>query len=171
MGRLKIVSVENPVEAEELLAICRGSFRRYYPDFDEWYRAKVLPGIGSSRWMLKAISGGKMAGVCIVKDDGLEKKICSLRVDANHRRQGVGTALIAASIEILNDLNPLITVPQEVMPSLSPLLDRFGFNATMEYHGLYRKGASEFFYNGSLELSSSGVEARKDSMLSGTMVL
>ncbi|MBT9760581.1 GNAT family N-acetyltransferase [Collinsella aerofaciens] len=91
-----------------------------------------------------------------VKDDGAEKKICSLRVDANHRGRGVGTALIAASIELLDDERPLITVPQEVMPSLSPLLEKFGFEAMAEYRNLYREGASEFFYNGTLA-SSTGI--------------
>lgn len=156
MERLKIVSVENKTEVGRLHAICRGSFKRYYPGFDGWYRAKVLPGIGSSRWVLKAISGDRMAGICIVKDDGAEKKICSLRVDANHRGRGVGTAMIAASIELLDDERPLITVPQEVMPSLSPLLEKFGFEAMAEYRNLYREGASEFFYNGTLA-SSTGI--------------
>ena len=72
MERLKIVSVESKTEVGRLHAICRGSFKRYYPGFDGWYRAKVLPGIGSSRWVLKAISGDRMAGICIVKDDGAE---------------------------------------------------------------------------------------------------
>ena len=126
MERLKIVSVENKTEVGRLHAICRGSFKRYYPGFDGWYRAKVLPGIGSSRWVLKAISGDRMAGICIVKDDGAEKKICSLRVDANHRGRGVGTALIAASIELLDDERPLITVPQEVMRPYLPCLRNLG---------------------------------------------
>ena len=156
MERLKIVSVESKTEVGRLHAICRGSFKRYYPGFDGWYRAKVHPGIGSSRWVLKAISGDRMAGICIVKDDGAEKKICSLRVDANHRGRGVGTALIVASIELLDDERPLITVPQEVMPSLSPLLEKFGFEAMAEYRNLYREGASEFFYNGTLA-SSTGI--------------
>ena len=171
MGRVEIVSIDNPIEAEMLLAICRGSFRRYYPGFDEWYSSKVLPGIGFSRRVLKAISGGRIAGICIVKDDGLEKKICSLRVDVNHRRQGVGTALVAASIEVLDSRNPLITVPQEVMPALSPLLGKFGFKVAAEYRNLYRNGASEFFYNGPLEFSADIDEARKDNLLSKIAVL
>ena len=148
MEKLRIASVDRLTEAEWLQEICGGSFKRYYPGFDDWYCSKVLPGIGSSRRVLKAVSGRRLAGICILKDDGDEKKICSLRVDVNHRRQGVGTALIAASIELLNDERPLITAPQEVMPSLAPLLKRFGFEATAECRGLYRKNASEFIFNG-----------------------
>ncbi len=147
MSNLSIITVDSISEAEDLLAIARGSFRRYYPNFDMWYRTKILPNLGSTRWILKATSQGKKAGLCIVKDDGIEKKICSLRVDIRHRGQGVGTALIESAIDLLGDEKPLITVPQEVMPSLSPLLSKFGFEKTAEYQGLYRDGVSEYFFN------------------------
>lgn len=147
MDKLEIVAA-SALEAKSMSQICRGSFGRYYPGFEDWYRSKVLPGIGSSRWLLKAVSNGRLAGICIVKDDGDEKKICSLRVDVHHRGQGVGSALVEASIKLLEERRPVMTVPQEVVQYMRPLLDKFDFEEMGKCSDFYRKGSSEFFFNG-----------------------
>lgn len=148
MGKLEIVTA-SALEVKCMSEICRGSFGKYYPDFEDWYHSKVLPGIGSSRWLLKAILNERLAGICIVKDDGIEKKICSLRVDVHHRGRGVGSALVEASIELLEERRPVITVPQEVVQHMRPLLAKFDFEETGKCPDFYRKGSSEFFFNGS----------------------
>lgn len=148
MNQLQIVAVNDYIEAENLSTICRGSFGKYYPGFENWYRSRILPGIGFSRWLLKATINGKLVGISILKDDGVEKKICSLRVDINHRGQGIGSTLIKTSIDLLGENRPLITVPQEVVPVMSPILEKFRFEAMGCYPDFYRNGSSEFFYNG-----------------------
>ena len=147
MDRLEIVTA-SAFEAKSMSRICIGNFGQYYPGFEDWYRSKVLPGIGSSRWLLKAVLNGKLVGICIVKNDGDEKKICSLRVDVHHRGQGVGSTLVKASIKLLEDCKPVMTVPQEAVQYMRPLLDKFDFEEMGEYTDFYRKGSSEFFFNG-----------------------
>lgn len=146
--------VRNREEAKTMLQLCRGSFKIYYPQFDSWFLSKVIPGIGSTREILIASTlECPLVGICVLKNEGGEKKICSLRVDARHRGQGIASNLLKKSMELLEDDRPLITVPAEVMPTLSPLLSHANFELSGVYRGTYRFGVDEFVYNGLLNPS------------------
>ena len=68
-----------------------------YPNFDKWYNEKVLvemrKGV-SSREIIVAISelerGSKITGVAIIKKTEEERKICTLKVLKEYRKQGIG---------------------------------------------------------------------------------
>lgn len=161
--------VDSREEARAMLQLCRGSFRAYYPKFDSWYLSKVVPGIGLTREILIASTEEcRLAGICILKSDGRESKICSLRVDARHRGQGVASSLIRRSMDLLEDDKPLITVPAEIVPELSPLLARANFELSCVYRSIYRAGIEEYSYNG-LIVPSGVVEARSEQSLALSM--
>lgn len=161
--------VNSREEAKAMLQLCRGSFRAYYPKFDSWYLSKVVPGIGLTREILiVSTEECRLAGICILKSDDSESKICSLRVDARHRGQGVASSLIRRSMDLLEDDKPLITVPAEIVPELSPLLARANFELACVYRSIYRAGIEEYSYNG-LIVSSGIVEARSEQSLALSM--
>lgn len=153
--------VEGREEAKTMLQLCRGSFRIYYPKFDSWFSSRVISGLGSTRKILIASTQEcPLVGICVLKNEEGEKKICSLRVDVRHRGQGVASSLLRKSVELLEDDKPLITVPAEVMPDLSPLLARMNFELSGVYRGAYRPDVDEFVYNGLLNPSVMSKRAR-----------
>lgn len=120
---------------------------RYYPDFPFWFSAKVIPNINGTREVLVALNKNELAGFTILKKTETEKKICTLRVADKHRRQGIGTNLIKASLWTLQYEYPLMTVPEETIDLFSPLMRKFGFVPTATVMGVYRPGKREFYFN------------------------
>ena len=86
-------------------------------------------------------------GVAILKNTQEERKICTLRVAEEYRRQGVGTALLEKSIKILGDSKPLITVSGLHMSSFGPFLKKNGFALKDKVKSIYRRGNYEYFFN------------------------
>jgi len=124
----------------------------FYPDFDTWITDKVLPGITvGERSILTEYRDGELAALAIVKDDGLEKKLCSLRVLPGYQNsRGIGVRMFERSFELLDTAMPLLSVAQEQMPKFDRLFTHFGFAKSGEHMGLYRPGVTEFAFNGTL---------------------
>lgn len=127
--------------------------RDCYPSFDSWLREKVLPGLLlGERSILVEYRDDRLAGFAIVKDDGLEKKLCCLRVlDGFKKTHGMGVRLFERAFEELSTEKPLLSVAEERFPEFSRLFDHFGFEMTKAYDGHYRLGKVEYAFNGLLE--------------------
>lgn len=129
--------------------------KKDYPDFFAWYNNKVVPGLNVEQRQIYIATPenriDEIAGVIILKDDGFEKKICTLYVFEKYRRQGVGSMFIELAINILGTKLPMITVSDSNKEEFVDLLDKYGFEYYQEYPSYYKNDISEHSYNGYLK--------------------
>lgn len=137
--------------------------KKDYPDFYNWYNDKIVNGVDKgSRHIFVATpmnNSNIIAGVLILKDEREEKKICTLYVMENHRGKGIGVAFIDCAINVLKTNKPMITISEHNKELFNPLLSKYNFKENKEYPDYYRKGVSEFAYNGYLHEFSSVLQA------------
>ena len=128
--------------------------KQEYPDFLLWFRNKVRIGLeNGSRKIFVACPSDDLnciAGVLILKNDGIEKKISTLCVMEDYRAMGLGTEFVKFAMNILETNVPMITVANTHRDEFTPLLDAFGFELYAEYKDYYKAGISEYSYNGFL---------------------
>lgn len=123
----------------------------FYPDFGPWFNTKVVPGLHSgSRSLLMRNVGRRLAGIAVLKHDGLEQKLCCLRVLPDFSGSGVGLHLFEDSFELLKTTQPLLSVCEEQLPKFARVFDHFGFRSGSRYQDFYRVGSTEHSYNGLL---------------------
>ena len=89
-------------------------------------------------------------GDAILKNDDIEKKICTLRVAKRFQKQGIGQHLMELSFEWLNDDKPLITIHNSKKHEFNKLFKRYNFELEEKKWGYYRLFRTELVYNGSL---------------------
>lgn len=126
--------------------------RDCYPDFEHWVTQKVVPGIhAGERSILIAYRENQLAGFAITKDDGLEKKLCCLRVLKNFQKShGIGIQLFERAFDELHTDKPLLSVAEERYPDFIRIFDYFGFQKAAVYKGIYRPMKYEYAFNGLL---------------------
>ena len=131
------------------------SLRDDYPDFHNWYFNKVIPGVLSGeRIIILKITNGHISGISILKKNGNEKKICTLRVTDNFQQKGIGSELLYQSCELLDTAKPLITVSSEKIKQFEKLFKSFDFKLTKCYYDYYTRSKHELSYNGFLNSNS-----------------
>lgn len=117
-----------------------------YKETSRAYVFAVAPE--SKQWF--NVSGqqvGTLAGCSLLKNTPDEKKICCLFVNPNHRKQGIASNLIERSFMLLNTDKPLMTVAENNLDQLRPLIQRFGFELTSVKDSVYKTGVKEYYYN------------------------
>lgn len=121
-----------------------------YPGFEAWYSEKVVPGIlGGERSLLIEMRNDNLAGIAITKNDGLEKKLCCLRVLPEYENTtGIGVRLFERSMEELSTRQPLLSVSNDRVHDFEKIFLYFGFKKSWEYPDLYRPKKVELSYNG-----------------------
>lgn len=121
-----------------------------YPGFRTWYEQKVLPGIIlGERSLLVELRNSNLAGVAIIKDDGIEKKLCCLRVISEFQnKSGIGLKLFERSMNELDTQYPLLSVSNDRAHDFEKLFRYFGYKKSWEYPDLYRPQKIEFSFNG-----------------------
>lgn len=123
-----------------------------YPSIEEWVCDKVRNGlIDGTRSILLEWRTNKLVGVSILKNDGVEKKICCLRIAKEYQNLGIGIRLFKRSFEELGTNTPLLSVSETVLPKFEKIFDHFGFVKTEAYPDKYVKGISEISFNGYLK--------------------
>lgn len=143
--------------------------RDFYPRFDDWLAGKVLPGlVAGERTLLVEYRDGLLAALAVVKDDGLEKKLCCLRVFPGYQNShGLGIRMFHRAFDVLGTDKPVLSVAEERLPVFDRIFDHFGFELAAEYQELYRPGRSEFAFNG--ELTANGhVDLKADHLAVST---
>lgn len=118
-----------------------------YPYFEEWLEAAFSSVRTGERSIVVCENIGQIAGVAILKDTRSEKKICTIRVAKEYRRQGIGTMLMIKALEVLKDDFPLITVSDEHIEQFRHFLSRFGFVEKNRVKSVYRYGHEEYYFN------------------------
>lgn len=121
----------------------------FYPQFESWFWAKVMPGCrDQTRRIIQVRAGAQLAGLAILKRTPTERKICTLWVAPYARGRGFGHQLVVDSLTWLDCERPLITVCQERLHELQPLLTKFGFKFEQAVNALYRPKRLEYVFNG-----------------------
>jgi len=129
-----------------------------YPDFKQWYWNKVIPGIiqGQDKIII-AEHKGEIIGISLIKK-GSEDKLRALRVIEKFQKKGYGLYLIDRSLKELDNPKPIVSVAEEMINQYSRIfINRYGFDISHVYNGLYRKGKLEYEFNGTLSLKEKSV--------------
>lgn len=122
-----------------------------YPDFGSWFWGNVPAGMDAgTRRVFTHRSHVGVDAVVIAKRTREERKLCTVWVADHARRRGLATDLIDEACGWLGTQLPLISVPEERMPELAPLLDRRGFVHSAALPSYYRQGRTEHVFNGGL---------------------
>jgi hypothetical protein len=119
----------------------------FYPRFEEWYWAKVVPGLqhGSRRIFFE--DDGRITGIVIAKRSRTERKLCTVWVGNSVAGRGLGTALMTEATAWLDTKRPLITVPEERVPEFESIFRRWRFSLDEISFSLYRPGRREYIFN------------------------
>lgn len=163
-GKLEVVSIKEllaeGLTEQQLLPICENLYQMTdficedYPKHKSWFYQKHLPATfipDSGRDIIFAHDRlGNPYGTAFIKEDELEKKICTLYVSPDARGLGVGTLLVEKAIELLGTTKPMITLADYKLPMFEGLIKKYGWVKTEEVSGLYNDKYKELVYNGTL---------------------
>lgn len=118
-----------------------------YPHFKSWLYFTFKPGFERGlRSIISARIDGRLAGLALLKNDAIEKKICTFFVLPEFREQGIGSKLMKESLAFLDSSETFISVSEERDSELFPLLSSNGFRCSSRITGYYRKDKYESFY-------------------------
>lgn len=143
------------VDAFRAFEVMRG-LDAYYPDFDEWFVNKAVPGIvAGTDGLILAEDGSRIVGVALWKETPEETKLRCVRVLPSHRRRGVGLRLIDRALAAMKLKRPVFSVAEEMIHEYARIfVNRYGFTVTKVEKGLYRPGRLEYVFNGGLHAKS-----------------
>ncbi|WP_140456886.1 MULTISPECIES: GNAT family N-acetyltransferase [Priestia] len=127
------------------------TLNKNYPEFKTWYYDKIIPGIqNGQREIIMTYDDKLISGISILKNTHSEKKICTLRVSSNYRKNGIGKILFEKSLDILNSDSPIITISENKIHQFRSLLNYYGFELSQVIPGCYVDSQDEYVYNGAL---------------------
>jgi GNAT superfamily N-acetyltransferase len=119
-----------------------------YPHIQNWYMEKVVPGLREgSRFLLPVYRNHELVAVGIAKNDGTERKICTVRVAPHHFGRGLGVRVFDGLLKWLDDDRPGLTVSGHKLPSFQRIFDWYGFKFTGAEADIYVPGRQELGYN------------------------
>lgn len=149
----RIVDINTP---ESVKTSCFNKVRHFlydlncdYPFFEEWLEHVFVMTYTEERTIITCESDDNMDiyGVCIIKNNEEEKKICTLRVATEMQRRGIGTHLVSIAITLLGDEYPLITVPQKHLYPYERFLSFFNFKISDKVKSVYNEDTYEYYFN------------------------
>lgn len=124
----------------------------YYPDIHLWIKNVVKKGIvNGERKIILNIINNEIAGIAIIKDTQIEKKICCLRVFNKYINSGCGVLLFKKSMELLQTEKPLLTIEKGKIECFTKIFNYFGYLKTEEYPNFYKNNLTELSFNGLLK--------------------
>ncbi|MFC5038931.1 GNAT family N-acetyltransferase [Tianweitania sediminis] len=130
----------------------RAGITQLYPNFEDWFLRKVVPGIrAGERCIMTSFIEGLLVGVAICKRTEVERKLCTLWVSPQARRRGVASELASSAFSWLGTNQPLFTVPEERLCEFDRLLQSWSFPKPVIYKDLYRSDRAEYVFNEHLD--------------------
>jgi len=150
-ARLKPYRAVDPLCSLDGVFEALSHLEQIYPGFRAWYFERVVPAVAlGTRFVTVRRESGIPIGVAIAKDEGGERKLCTLWVRDGCRGRGIARALADEAFDWLGDRRPLFTVPEERMSEFLPLVTGWQFGEPVRHDSLYRDGRCEFVFNGKL---------------------
>lgn len=137
-----------------------------YPNFYKWYHDKVLKELKQNtgkREILLSISDVKfiseqttyikkiISGIVVLKNYEDEKKICTFRVMPKFYHNNLSIMLMEESLKFLQTQAPMITISENRLPYFKNLLEKYNFKLSQHLPDYYKKGFTEYVYNGKLK--------------------
>lgn len=121
-----------------------------YPNILDWYDNTVVPSLTplGNGCIFVAMNKDDITGYIILKNTETEKKIRHIMVLPQYRRNHIGSRLILKAFEYLGTRTPKITVSEDNIDVLQPLLDKYKFELTDIIRDMYIKGKDEYVFNG-----------------------
>lgn len=121
-----------------------------YSNFNKWYYDTVVPGLASGERLIYAVTDSRKIVAILILKNASEKKICTLSVAEDYRKQGIATELLRVACSELQCSTPLITVSSYHIAEFESLLKKNGFVLYAKYPNYYKQGISGFAFNGPL---------------------
>lgn len=111
--------------------------------YKEWFYNIQVEKIGNGRTILFVINEyNNIVGICHLKKNDNEKKICYLYVDLNYRNKGIENILLEESFNYLNTIKPKFTFCLDEYNVYKGVIDEFGWkisqignNCELSYNG------------------------------------
>ena len=156
---MKIDSIKNYISEESLFKKLADEIYALtihlngtYPGYKEWFYEKQINGCLTPNRNIIFIKNEKdeiIALSCLKKDDE-EKKICTLFVSDEYRKQGLGSILFEESIKFLETTKPLVTFTEDKLLMFEKMIIKYDWELTEIVDGIYQDGTREFCFNGQL---------------------
>lgn len=123
-----------------------------YPGYEKWFFEKQLNGCHTELRNIFFVKNeeGKVVGFTCLKKYENEKKICTILVDEEYRRKGIGTLLFEEAMKYLETPKPLITFPEDRAKMFESFIKKYEWELTDVLTDAYNQGIKEFCYNGKL---------------------
>ena len=123
------------------------SVQESYPNYQKWYKNTFLEGLKKGeRIILMIENNGKLLGCALLKKTTIERKLCTLFVRPDYRKQGIGSRLLERTTEILGQ-KPLASVSEKNMKGVFSLFNHFGFHLSGKKKGKYLPQNTEYYFN------------------------
>ncbi|EHH0709562.1 GNAT family N-acetyltransferase [Vibrio vulnificus] len=118
-----------------------------YPEFNSWFKNKFLTNFyEGKRNILLAHNGDKLCGLSLLKTSPEENKICTFYVMPEFQGKALGSQLMEKSLEYFQGKEVLISVSNERLTELYPVLAAKGFVLDECVEHLYRYENIEHFF-------------------------
>ena len=119
-----------------------------YPNFDSWLNFSFRRNIpNGERSVLLATDGSNILGISLLKHSLNKNKICTFYIPEEFRGMNIGNELMSKSLSILDSENTIITVSNERIKELQPILSSHQFNLVNSKKSLYRSGVTEHIFS------------------------
>ena len=109
-----------------------------YPGYLQWYYCKNIPrilsGLGEGLFDLDTYL---LKGLIFIKYD--EKKISTLYVDEEYRRNGLGQKMLEDSFKLLGTDKPLITIPEKKLFMFERFIKDYNWKETGVVNSYYSR--------------------------------
>lgn len=113
---------------------------KQYPGYLNWYYTKNIPrilnGNGESFFDVEAF---QLKGLIFLKNDFFEKKICTLYIDEEYRKNGLGQKLLENAFKYLDTDKPKITIPEHKIKDFSKIIEYYNWKETNIIYDYYKK--------------------------------
>lgn len=120
-----------------------------YPAHYDWYHNKFIKELdGIKREIIFCKLNNEVVAVSLLKKS--ESKICTIMVDPNYRKMGIGTALMEASFKFLGTTKPFITMPEYKKECFKYYIKKYHWNLNQTIESCYSDN-NELVYNGYLK--------------------
>lgn len=122
-----------------------------YPDHYYWFYYKFCKNLdGKNREIIFCLDNDILVGVAFLKNSEIEKKICTIYITKEYRKQGIGTNLLLRSYEFLKTTKPLITMPEYKLKEFDNIIKTYDWKKRQIIKSCYSE-KNEIVFNGILK--------------------
>lgn len=121
-----------------------------YPKHYQWFHDKFIQELdGLKREIIYYEINNIIVGVAFLKKSIEERKVCTIMVDENYRKLGIGTILLEEAFKFLETNKPLITMPEYKKQAFESIILKYKWKECQIIDSYYSKN-NELVFNGHL---------------------